>query len=167
MTRVYVMRVWVSERLPRAEYSRLARRLLAEAVKREYSLDVNGWDEIKGKNGKPFLDGAPFVFNLSHSGEYVVCALSDADVGVDIEKIRPISDGVMRRFAGEAGRDDRENTRLWTRYEAVGKFLGCGIPYEKPTSAYFIKEYFDLDGYAVTVCAENDGFAESLMVLDI
>ena len=73
----------------------------------------------------------------------------------------------MRRFVGEFAPSDAENTRLWTRYEALGKFLAKGIPYSTPTSAYFVKEYFDLDGYALTVCAEKDEFAEGVIILNI
>ena len=38
-----------------------------------------------GKNGKPAIDG--IYFNLSHSHDMVVCAISNKPVGCDIEKI--------------------------------------------------------------------------------
>ena len=42
------------------------------------------------KHGRPFIDSS-LDFNLSHSGEYVVCALfKSGRGGVDIEKMRPI-----------------------------------------------------------------------------
>ena len=167
MTVVYAAKIVCQNRRDRAAYSAAARRLLKEAVKREYQIDISSYTEKKSESGKPYFEGAPFCFNLSHGGEYVVCALSDCEVGVDIEAVRPISDGVMRRFVGKVGNDDLANTRLWTRYEAIGKFLGTGIPYNKPTSAYFVKEYFDLDSYALSVCAEEDGFFESVTVWDI
>ena len=167
MTVIYASKMVSLNERDRQAYSDAARLLLKQAVLKAYSLDTLCYTEKKRERGKPYFEEAPFFFSVSHSGEWVVCALSDTEVGVDIEKIRPISDGVMRRFVGKIGKDDHENTRLWTQYEAIGKFLGCGIPYEKPTSAYFIKEYFDLDGYAVTVCAEDDGFDESVIVLDI
>ena len=42
-----------------------------------------------GEHGKPCLQEHPhWHFNLSHSGEWAVCALSDAPIGVDIEQWR-------------------------------------------------------------------------------
>jgi len=165
MTTVYAAKIACQNERDRKAYAEAARRLLHEAVMREYALDSNAYTEKKGANGKPYLEGAPFCFNLSHSKEYVVCALSDCDVGVDIEKLRSISEGVMRRFVGTCTESDEENTRLWTRYEAIGKFLGVGIPYKTTSDVYFVKEYFDLDGYAVTVCSEKDAFAEQVVIV--
>ena len=167
MTVVYVTKIACQNRSSRKDASQAARLLLKEAAMREYSLDASAYAEKKGENGKPYFEGAPFFFNLSHSGEYVVCALSDAEVGVDIEKARPISDGVMRRCVGKCAESDEDNTRLWTRYEAIGKYFGCGIPYQVDSDAYFIKEYFDLDGYALSVCSAKDDFAERLVMVEI
>lgn len=41
----------------------------------------------KAPGGKPFLESPRgLFFNLSHSGDYAVCAVSDREVGVDIQK---------------------------------------------------------------------------------
>ena len=39
-----------------------------------------------GEQGKPQIVNFPKKFNLSHSGDYVVCGVSDGEVGVDIQK---------------------------------------------------------------------------------
>jgi len=46
------------------------------------------------RKGKPFLLNDPTLhFNLSNSGEYVVIAISrHGEVGIDLEKIRPLND---------------------------------------------------------------------------
>lgn len=92
-----------------------------------------------GKNGKPYLVNESFQFNLSHSGDYVFCGVSEREIGVDIQKIQ--GDCVLRlakRFfaapecrALEACRDDelrrRMFFRMWVRKEAYGKLTGKGI----------------------------------------
>jgi len=86
-----------------------------------------------GANGKPHLTAEGGVhFNLSHSGQYVVCAVSDTDVGVDIESVSPIRAAVMRRCFHEEeqqwiGDDASRFTRLWTMKEAYMKLLGTGF----------------------------------------
>ncbi len=90
---------------------------------------------------KPALAGHPGLsFNTSHSaGTAVIAVAAGTDVGVDIERIRPIDDAerlAADRFAAsEADQlrslpaEDREIgfLRLWTRKEAVVKALGLGL----------------------------------------
>lgn len=92
-----------------------------------------------GKNGKPYLMNASFLFNLSHSGDYVFCGVSEQEIGVDIQKIQ--GDCVLRlakRFFAapecqtlEACGDEelrrRMFFRMWVRKEAYGKLTGKGI----------------------------------------
>lgn len=92
-----------------------------------------------GEKGKPYLRDYPFYFNLSHSGNYVVCALSRQEVGVDIQQYRRTDiDRLADRFFSaeekdtlKACHDRREREQLfyqlWTRKEAYGKLTGQGI----------------------------------------
>ena len=96
-----------------------------------------------GPFGKPALPAerhAALHFNLSHSGELALVALCDAaEVGVDIEHIRPVRDPIAlaKRFftPGEqdelaaAPPEDQINCffRLWTQKEALLKATGQGI----------------------------------------
>ena len=52
-----------------------------------------GWDRLpemaREERGKPYFPGAPqYHFNLSHSGPFALCALSDRPVGVDIQVVQ-------------------------------------------------------------------------------
>lgn len=84
--------------------------------------------------GKPYLKDWPDVqFNLSHSGAYGVCAISNAPVGVDVEMIRPLRQDVAKRFFTKteqgylSARPAEEFFRLWTRKESFTKAIGKGL----------------------------------------
>lgn len=87
--------------------------------------------------GKPELVGRDDVFfNLSHSGNWVVCAVSDRPVGVDVELPRCSLD-LARRFFRPEELDGLEQmdwqdrriwlNRLWTAKEAFVKTVGKGV----------------------------------------
>lgn len=96
-----------------------------------------------GAKGKPFLgepSGAPLHFNLSNSEELALVAFCrDAEIGADVERLRPMPDGldIAERFfsAGERRtlaaqppeERDRGFFRCWTRKEAYLKAVGDGI----------------------------------------
>jgi len=93
-----------------------------------------------GPNGKPFVEN-PFQlsFNISHSGSIAVIAVTDRDVGIDVEQLERQVDtaAVLRRFFSPAEQasyaqyrqvDPRRTFfRGWTRKEAVLKATGEGI----------------------------------------
>lgn len=92
-----------------------------------------------GNKGKPSLREYPFYFNLSHSGEYVVCAVSDQEIGADIQQcVSTDVERLAKRFfsaqecmalaAYETESEKRQFFfRQWVRKEAYGKLIGEGI----------------------------------------
>jgi 4'-phosphopantetheinyl transferase len=93
-----------------------------------------------GQHGKPHLaDGGPY-FNASDSGDYVVVALTTAEVGVDIELARAMAgrERLARRVCTdrelamlERVPDEERGAlllRLWTCKEAALKAIGTGLP---------------------------------------
>ncbi len=87
-----------------------------------------------GAHGKPQLYGCEL--NLSHSGDYVLCAVSDGGpVGIDVEQLRPLDVDELRRFFSAAqwqsivaaAEPRRELFRLWTLLESVLKADGSGL----------------------------------------
>lgn len=82
--------------------------------------------------GKPYVPGGP-EFSLSHSGELAALAVSDRPVGLDLERVVPVSDAVKRRVLSQAELSWLESAGeegfsfLWTRKEAVLKCLGTGV----------------------------------------
>ena len=100
---------------------------------------------IYGRHGRPALTASQahdINFNLSHSGEHALFALSrECDVGVDIERIRPYSPAyrlrLAKRFFSElecsaiqgltASRVEQAFFACWTRKEAYIKVHGRGL----------------------------------------
>lgn len=105
-------------------------------IKRTFGIDIAKQKFAYLEQGKPYLLNSPDVhFNISHSGKYVVCAVSDKPVGVDIQKIGEYSSDVAKRGCNEKELEQIENsldkasefTKLWTQKEAVLKMYGTGI----------------------------------------
>jgi 4'-phosphopantetheinyl transferase len=113
---------------------------LRAVLGRYLNADPRSIEFTSGKRGKPALQGTPLQFNLSHSGAMAACAVARSEeVGIDIEKIRPMSDlerVAQRFFHPEESRkllalreEDRVPAffRCWTRKEAYIKALGDGL----------------------------------------
>lgn len=120
----------------------LARQGIAEALNiscEEIKFSVKG-------NGKPIAEGLDIHFNISHCDDMVVCVVSNKEIGIDIEKIRPISLKIAKRicidneleyiFNCEADKVDftlqsddvlKRLFEVWTGKEAVFKYNGTGI----------------------------------------
>jgi 4'-phosphopantetheinyl transferase len=102
---------------------------------REVALDY-------GSDGKPFCTTQPpgrsICFNLSHSENAAALAISSGfEVGIDVEQIRPIEEGVplevfsIRERAEFTALPDAEQQKVffesWARKEACLKALGTGF----------------------------------------
>ena len=101
-----------------------------------------------GEHGKPMRKDNEVFFNLSHSGKYVLCAVSESETGCDIEKLRKVNWKLAKRFFSEKEYDylDRLNknegkkssektlytseeifTRFWVLRESYVKKTGEGL----------------------------------------
>lgn len=92
-----------------------------------------------GAQGKPRLPAKEIEFNLSHSGSVVALAISEDEVGIDIERQRTFEDAeqlLENHFTGDEIRWFRQHPdaeravaflTLWTRKEALYKAMGKGL----------------------------------------
>ena len=119
--------------------------MLQSVLKQELGLRAEDICLARGEKGKPYIDGAEhFFFNLSHSGECVVLAYSDTEVGVDVEQLRDIDIKVAKRcFCTEEYElvrtaDNREESfyDIWTRKESYLKLTGQGI--SVPLNSFYV-----------------------------
>lgn len=131
-------------------------------------------------SGKPYMENGIF-FNLSHSGKYALLAVSDAEIGCDIEKCREkdfmkLSKFVFHQNEIEAikNSDDAENYffSLWTKKEAFLKATGegfrrkstdidlSGSSYTEGNKTYYFRHY-DLDEYKICLCSSDNVFPDT------
>ena len=86
----------------------------------------------KEENGAPVPAGGIY-WSLSHKSRYVAAVAAPKPVGIDIEQIRPVKEGLDQRIAGPGEWNlfpgDRRVAffRCWTAKEAVLKAEGVGI----------------------------------------
>lgn len=96
--------------------------------------------------GKPFLPHLDLNFNISHSGDVVVCAMAKGTrIGIDVEHLRavPIADlaatldHAQLQEVAAAAHPDRQLLAFWTKKEAVAKCRGEGLnlPMERMTGS--------------------------------
>lgn len=93
---------------------------------------VDEQDILETEYEKPYIPNQDY-FNISHSGDYVVLAQAETEVGVDIEKINDRHLNVAERVFTERellwmNEDSKERFFiLWTQKEAVMKAVGKGL----------------------------------------
>jgi len=135
------------------------RRLLAERTGR----DAASLAFEMGAYGKPTLAGEPrCAFSLSHSEDLALVALADdGEIGVDLERVRPLPDldtlarqcltaHECRELEAVAPGDrSRALLQRWTRKEACLKALGTGLQIEPSTFA------IDGDAASAQVCVST------------
>ena len=75
---------------------------------------------------KPSIMGlSDFRFSLSHSGNWAICAVSDREIGADVEMPREFSPRLLQRYFTEQERTDP--LRVWVLKESFCKLTGVGI----------------------------------------
>lgn len=119
------------------------------------------------EHGKPYLNDGSYEFNISHSHGRIVLALSDAPIGIDIERAdREVPQLVVNRFFKDGG----ANAEEWTKFESYCKLKGEGIysasypPHEKNVHFH---SYMTDDHYVVSVCSGSEDFPPDMIRLEI
>lgn len=149
-----------------------------------------------GENGKPYLADNAVFFNLSHSENTVICAVSEREIGVDAEKVGEVDLEIARRFFHRDEFELLENLptneekremffRLWTLKESFVKALGKGIltPLDSfcvelgkdeisvrqnvTPHKYFFKEYALGDGFKYSACGLCGEFEDKVRFVEL
>ena len=146
-------------------------RLLSAAAELALNKAVKAWfpdtkipvDYAYAANGKPYLRDGRAHISLSHSGEFAVCAISEHEVGVDIQEIKKAKEGIAERFFSKSDIEYINNSpdknkaffEVWVRNEARVKLTGEGISggFGKDCGEYkYTLRTWDNERYLICVC---------------
>ncbi len=122
----------------------LSRRLLSHGLQKEYGAALEELTLSYGPHGKPYFQDFPVKFSLSHCPGLVCCGLSQFEIGVDAELLRPYDERLARRvctaeeLAFLEASQEKEKTffTLWTLKESLMKLLGEGMRYGFQNAAF-------------------------------
>lgn len=150
----------------------------------------------KNDYGKPFLKDLPFFFNISHSGEWVICAVSNEEIGADIEIIKDTNLSIGERFFSKEENEYLNNTsndkkekaffNIWTLKESYVKYIGQGLSMPLNSFSFNIesdsiklydssnnlkhlkfKQYFIDDDYIIAVCSNLSCFPQQIDIINL
>ena len=149
---------------PRWIVARAALRIVLAARLPVHPSDI---ELATGPHGKPEIPGSALRFNLSHSGDLAVIALSrDAEVGIDVERTSRRSGAVERTLTdGERATLDGQDRhtqllRIWCRKEAMAKAGGGGLGWAPETFDTTAPGDFSLSDLVL-----DDGYVGAVAVL--
>lgn len=141
--------------------------LLYDMIQEQFEIAPNDLIIARTETGKPYFPSHPEIqFSIAHSVDAAVCVLASQPIGVDIEKIRPISPRIKTHILQlPEGADDRLSLCRWTMMESYVKY--CGERMGKKTFHKTEKtaalncrfeDYSELLGeeYVITVCLPKE-----------
>lgn len=159
--------------------------LMRDVIMRKTGLSNEEISFTANYYGKPFLEGREDVqFNLSHSGVWVVGAIDNQPVGIDVEQVQSIDLAISRNYYSPdehrdlMSKDDKFDYffTLWALKESYIKILGKGLSHpldafsikfitpdeiiinveSKRIDDIFFRQYHIDNGYKMAVCAAHD-----------
>lgn len=144
-----------------------AKKLLKNMMKQ---LNIDFDNIVYSENGKPYFENLKIFFNYSHSTNFIACAVSDFEVGIDIEeKGREIGDRLSERFLGNE-KNMEKRLEKWVKKEAFSKMKGLGFQIGfKNLDLDKVSEkdiFLERDDYIVSIFSENQDTIFEELYLD-
>ena len=161
-------------------------------MQRDKALSVGAWTLFERMKKEYHLQD-PVLYNLSHSGNYVLCTIAignDAQnqLGCDLEAIGKEHDAIAKKYFTPEEQAE-EFYRIWVLKESFMKAtrMGMKLPIhafsfafdennraylkkqpEQFSKQYYFKEY-ELEelAYKIAVCADCDAFAEEIQLVKL
>ena len=155
---------------PKKQEHEAGRRLLAAGLMDRFGVTLRKEDLAVAEKGKPYLKGREDLhFNISHSGNSVLCALGECPLGVDIERHKDLHFlRTGRRFPSEEEWKQWEKSEdprkyffdRWVIREAYLKWKGTGIDRDLRSLSFDGQGrlFHVADGYSAAVWTEESFF---------
>ncbi|MFE4880098.1 4'-phosphopantetheinyl transferase family protein [Bacillus mycoides] len=169
--------------------------LIRSLICQKYKINNEEIKFIYNEYGKPFVQNfSDFHFNISHSGEWVVCATANSNVGIDIERVSDIEAlKLANEFFSEEEFYDLSNMNsdeqinyffdLWTLKESYIKTIGKGlyiplnsfsvkkesrtlISYKNIPQNFYFRQYNIESNYKISACATRDELPNGIIIKD-
>lgn len=184
---------YVSKFRRASDYQRsvLGDAMVYRILRDKLGLDPMNIEIVRNAYGKPFLkDHDNLHFNVSHSGHWIVCAVSHEPVGIDVEKIEAIDMDIAKRYFHKTEFNSLLSCDpsvrlsrffdLWTLKESYIKAVGKGLHLPLDSFAlalqdgewdpivgedgetYYFKQYAVEEGYKLSVCGISRHFPKNV-----
>ena len=158
--------------LTRRKCSVAGEKLVKEHIANALNIAPESLIILTGKNGKPYIENCKIKFNISHCENVLACAFSTEEIGIDIERVRPFSLNILKRFFSEEEqeyvfgniptKDDFQKCeneeilerfyRIYTLKEAICKKSEIGIKGLKNADALpYLEKSFIENGYVISI----------------
>ncbi|WP_053375080.1 4'-phosphopantetheinyl transferase family protein [Paenibacillus sp. FJAT-27812] len=172
-------------------------RLAREVIANRIGQSVNDIRFEVDPYGKPHLvDRKELIcFNVSHSGDWIVCAIDVLPVGIDLERIKPIDIQIALPYFSKQERAELMSNpleqrlahfyELWTMKESFIKADGRGLSIplhsftvrkngsssqlimEDKLSDFQLKQYVIDAAYKLAVCSKRGYFPKQVMMVEL
>jgi len=168
--------------------------ILRHILHKDFSYKNEEIEILKGDKGKPYVKGSSIHYNISHAGDYVACAFSKQEIGIDVEQIKEIDFKIAKRFFSTCEYEDllakKTDERLdyfftlWTLKESYIKWLGSGL--STPLNSFFFAvtdngisftdtnhgatpffKQYPVDDYKLSVCCTTDDFPDKISMISL
>ena len=135
--------------------------LLINTMMRElYPKNKSEISYFKNLYGKPYINVYPRIyFNISHSGNYVCCAMSDSEIGIDVEEIQKsmefttfknlFTEDEWEQILNEENDSHETFFSLWTLKESYIKKIGKGLSKDLNSFSILLGEQIKVVDYEI------------------
>ncbi len=142
-----------------------AQKLAAKALQETFGCDLQ---ILKDAHGKPYVSQDGIYLSIAHSHERCLVAVSDSEIGADLEYRYAEEDRLIRLAERYFTKEEAEYVRkktcdrfyeIWCAKESYIKYTGDG--FSRPLSSFCTFDlplqfsHFDTDGYTVCICSKE------------